>query len=197
MRASQVSWEHRLRPVSGPHATLDGAAGLPPHHAGSYVGDAARVHEPWRHWLCGLPRSPGEGQAFNDWPSAVFVEMRRQRVLVSVNADPDTAAQMARIGADWTDCAVLFSHLGRRGDGPRPPSLAAARRGNCSRLSRSPPEHIVKFSGLYAICRSRPRLPSQGGATSGRSGPGRVRAVTAALGLRLLPGARLRLIRSG
>jgi L-fuconolactonase len=98
------------------------------------------------------PASPSEGQAFNDWPSAVFVEIRRQRALLSVNADPDTTAQMARIGADLDGCTVLFSHLGSPGRCSRPPGLVAAREQLEPLLALAACSNVnVKFSGLYAI----------------------------------------------
>jgi L-fucono-1,5-lactonase len=98
------------------------------------------------------PTTPGEGRAFSDWPSAVFAEMRRQRALVSVNAAPDTAAEMARIGADLDGCTVLFSHLGSPGRCSRPPGLSAAREELKPLLALSAWSNIgVKFSGLYAI----------------------------------------------
>jgi L-fuconolactonase len=98
------------------------------------------------------PASPSEGQAFSDWPSAVFVEIRRQSAVVSVNADPDTAAQMARMGADLDGCAVLVSHLGSPSRCSRPPSLAAAREQLEPILALAAWSNVnVKFSGLYAI----------------------------------------------
>ena len=98
------------------------------------------------------PASPSEGQAFSDWPSAVFVEIRRQSAVVSVNADPDTTAHMARLGADLDGCAVLFSHLGSPNRCSRPPSLAAAREQLEPLLALAAWSNVnVKFSGLYAI----------------------------------------------
>ena len=138
--------------ISGPDATLDGAAGVPTHHARPNAGDPARVPQPWRHWLRGLPRKPERGPGVQRLAFGIFVEIRRQNAVVSVNADPDTAAQMARMAADLDGCAVLVSHLGSPSRCSRPPSLAAAREQLEPILALAAWSNVnVKFSGLYAI----------------------------------------------
>ena len=98
------------------------------------------------------PATPGEGRALSDWPPAAFAEVRRQRALVSINADPQTTAQMARIGEELDGCAVLFSHLGSPRRFPRPPRLSAAREHLAPLLVLAAHGNInVKFSGLYAV----------------------------------------------
>jgi L-fuconolactonase len=98
------------------------------------------------------PSSRSEGETLSDWPAAAFAELRRQRALVSVNAEPPAAAGMGRAVAELDGCPVLFSHLGSPGQFARTPPPKQARELLAPLLGFAARDHItVKFSGLYGI----------------------------------------------
>ena len=98
------------------------------------------------------PANPSEGRALSEWPVGAFAEVRRQRAIVSINAAPETTAQMARIGEDLDGCTVLFSHLGSPRRFPRPPRHETARAHIAPLLALAACSNVhVKFSGLYAV----------------------------------------------
>ena len=111
------------------------------------------LREPRRPRLRALPREPVRGPGAERMACCgAFAEVRRQRALVSINAAPETTAQMARIGEDLDGCTVLFSHLGSPRRFPRPPRLYAAREHLAPLLVLAARGNInVKFSGLYAV----------------------------------------------
>jgi L-fuconolactonase len=98
------------------------------------------------------PNGGADARALDDWPAEVFAEMRSQSAVVSINADPESAACISRAIDQLDGCAVIFSHIGSPGVYARPPSVAEARRRLSALLGFASREHVgVKLSGLYAV----------------------------------------------
>jgi L-fucono-1,5-lactonase len=108
------------------------------------------------------PDGESDARALNAWPTDVFTEMRRQSAVVSINADPEAAACMARAVDKLDGCAVVFSHLGSPGVYARPPDLADARERLSPLVAFARHEHVmVKLSGLYAVSDPPHAFPHQ------------------------------------
>jgi L-fuconolactonase len=94
-----------------------------------------------------------EARAFDEWPRPIFSELCAQRALISINAPPESTAELHRSVANMGEgCAVLFSHLGMPGPYLAPPTPAEAqgRIGPLLNLARL--LHVaVKVSGLYDV----------------------------------------------
>lgn len=98
------------------------------------------------------PASEAEARAVNEWPAAVFAEMRAQSAVVSLNADPAAAACMARVIDQLDGCPVLISHIGSPGQFAGAPGPADARELLAPLLALAGREHVsVKLSGLYGV----------------------------------------------
>jgi predicted TIM-barrel fold metal-dependent hydrolase len=85
------------------------------------------------------------------WNEA-WTRLDAHRAIVSFNAPPEAAAELAPIIAKNSRCSFLFSHLGLPGRHAATPSqdIAAARLAPLLRLAELP-NAMVKISGLYAV----------------------------------------------
>jgi L-fuconolactonase len=93
-----------------------------------------------------------QGRALVEWPDAALAELRRQRAVISINAEPETLAAMGRFIDRLEGCAVVVSHLGSPPRGSAAPGVARARELLAPLLRLASRSHVrVKFSGLYAI----------------------------------------------
>jgi L-fuconolactonase len=98
------------------------------------------------------PSSQSEGGMLSEWPAAPLAEMRRQRALVSINAEPPATARMGRFIGALDGCTVIFSHLGSPGQFAHAPKLTVARELLGPLLAFAARDTVtVKFSGLYGI----------------------------------------------
>jgi L-fuconolactonase len=98
------------------------------------------------------PDDAGEGRALVEWPDAALAELRRQRALISINAEPETLAAIGRFIDELDECTVVISHLGSPPRCSAPPGVAQARDLLAPLLRLASGSHVrVKLSGLYAI----------------------------------------------
>jgi L-fuconolactonase len=148
-----------------------------PHYAGNndYILGLARDHT-WIAPLVYLPTTPPtveylsalqqrgavgfalylpevyEGQALAAWPAEVLAELRAQRAILSLNANPAATSLLAEVIDGLVGCTILFGHLGLPGQFDRVPAVAEARERLAPLLELAHREHVaVKFSGLYGI----------------------------------------------
>jgi L-fuconolactonase len=93
-----------------------------------------------------------DARRFAEWPLEFGRALGRERMIVSVNAAPESL-RLGRDGFRTLDgCQVLVSHLGEPGIYDSPPSPEQASTALEPVLSLSDLDHVgVKLSGLYAL----------------------------------------------
>jgi L-fuconolactonase len=98
-----------------------------------------------------LPEA-SDASALAAWPVEALAELRAQRAILSLNANPASTSLLAEFVEALDGCAILFSHLGLPGQFDRIPKAAEARERLAPLLAVAQREQVaVKFSGLYGV----------------------------------------------
>lgn len=98
------------------------------------------------------PDDSSQGRTITEWADAVLTELRRQRAVISINAEPETLVAMERFVDRLEACTVVVSHLGSPPRCSEPLGVDQARELLAPLLRLASRSHVcVKFSGLYAI----------------------------------------------
>lgn len=93
-----------------------------------------------------------DAERLNWWPISAVQWLNQHRQILSLNAQPESLAQLKPFLANLDQCPTLVSHLGLPGRYAAPPSLREARKILQPLRSLAKLPHVgVKLSGLYAV----------------------------------------------
>ena len=139
-----------------------------------------------------------DGMTLSDWPTDTLAELSAQRAILSFNATPGALARASEVIAAIDGARVIFSHLGLPGRSAAVPTAMQARERLQPLLKlASRPNAAVKLSGLYAVSDPPHKFPNDAAQPFVQRSARHIWATKADVGIGLLTGAGLPLLRPG